>query len=69
VASGAATFNRLGFESRRALVNGAPGVVSFADGQPLSVVGFTVAGGRIVEMNIRSDPDRLRQLDLAAVEP
>ena len=34
VASGAARFNRLGFESRRALVNGAPGVVSFADGQP-----------------------------------
>ena len=69
VASGAARFNRLGFESRRALVNGAPGVVSFADGQPLSVVGFTVAGGRIVEMNILSDPDRLRQLDLAVVEP
>ncbi len=69
VASGAARFNRLGYESRRALVNGAPGVVSFADGQPLSVVGFTVAGGRIVEMNILSDPDRLRQLDLAVVEP
>ena len=69
VASGAARFNRLGFASRRALVNGAPGVVSFADGQPLSVVGFTVAGGRIVEMNILSDPDRLRQLDLAVVEP
>jgi RNA polymerase sigma-70 factor (ECF subfamily) len=69
VASGAARFNRLGFESRRALVNGAPGVVSFADDQPISVVGFTVAGGRIVEMNILSDPDRLRQLDLAVVEP
>jgi RNA polymerase sigma-70 factor (ECF subfamily) len=69
VASGAARFNRLGFESRRALVNGAPGVVSFADDQPISVVGFTVAGGRIVEMNILSDRDRLRQLDLAVVEP
>ena len=69
VASGAATFNRLGYESRRALVNGAPGVVSFADDQPISVVGFTVAGGRIVEMNILSDPDRLRELDLAVVGP
>ncbi len=69
VASGAATFNRLGYESRRALVNGAPGVVSFAGEEPFSVVGFTVAGGRIVEMNILSDPDRLRQLDLAVVEP
>ena len=69
VASGAATFNRLGYESRRALVNGAPGVVSFADDQPISVVGFTVAVGRIVEMNILSDPDRLRELDLAVVAP
>jgi len=69
VASGAATFNRLGYESRRALVNGAPGVVSFSDHQPISVVGFTVAGGRIVEMNILSDPDRLRELDLAVVAP
>jgi RNA polymerase sigma-70 factor (ECF subfamily) len=69
VASGAATFNRLGYESRRALVNGAPGVVSFADDRPISVVGFTVAGGRIVEMNILSDPDRLRELDLAVVAP
>jgi RNA polymerase sigma-70 factor (ECF subfamily) len=69
VASGASAFNRLGYESRRALVNGAPGVVSFADNQPISVVGFTVAGGRIVEMNILSDPDRLRELDLAVVAP
>jgi RNA polymerase sigma-70 factor (ECF subfamily) len=29
------------------------------------VLGFTVAQGRIVEMNILSDPARLRRLDLA----
>jgi RNA polymerase sigma-70 factor (ECF subfamily) len=64
VASGAITFSRLGYVTRRALVNGAPGVVTFAGEQPFAVLGFTVARGRIVEMNILSDPVRLRQLDL-----
>jgi RNA polymerase sigma-70 factor (ECF subfamily) len=69
VASGALTFQKLGYVSRRALVNGAPGVVSFAGEEPISVVGFTVAGGKIVELNILTDPARLRQLDLAVVAP
>ena len=64
VASGAVTFNTLGYVSRRALVNGAPGVVTFAGEQPFAVLGFTVAGGRIVEMNILADPARIRRLDL-----
>lgn len=67
VASGALGFQKLGFVSRRALVNGAPGVVSFAGETPVSVVGFTIAHGRIVEMNILSDPTRLRRLDLTLV--
>jgi RNA polymerase sigma factor (sigma-70 family) len=66
VASGAITFRRLGYASRRALVNGAPGVVTFAGEAPFAVLGFTVAGGKIVEMNILTDPDRLSRLDLAA---
>jgi RNA polymerase sigma factor (sigma-70 family) len=69
VASGATTFNRLGYERRRVLVNGGPGVVAFDGGEPFSVVGFTVAGGRIVEMNILTDPARLRQLDLSVAAP
>ena len=64
VASGAVTFNTLGYVSRRALVNGAPGVVTFAGEQPFAVLGFTVAGGKIVEMNILADPARIRRLDL-----
>ena len=67
VASGAVMFNRLGFVSRRALVNGAPGTVTFAGGAPFAVLGFTVAHGKIVEMNILSDPARLRQLDLTVL--
>ena len=64
VASGAVTFNTLGYVSRRALVNGAPGVVTFAGEQAFAVLGFTVAGGKIVEMNILADPARVRRLDL-----
>ena len=67
VAAGAVTFNTLGYVSRRALVNGAPGVVTFADEQPFAVLGFTVAGGRIVEMNILSDPARIGRLDLTVL--
>ncbi|MBV9417510.1 MAG: sigma-70 family RNA polymerase sigma factor [Solirubrobacterales bacterium] len=64
LASGAISFQALGLVSRRVLVNGAPGVVTFADGEPFTLAGFTVAGGRIVEMNILADQARLRKLDL-----
>jgi RNA polymerase sigma-70 factor (ECF subfamily) len=67
VASQAVSFARLGLSVRRALVNGAPGVVTFVDGEPYTVLGFTVAGGRIVEMNILADPARVRGLDLPRV--
>jgi RNA polymerase sigma factor (sigma-70 family) len=67
VASGAVAFRTLGYVSRLALVNGAPGVVTFAGEQPFSVVGFTVAGGKIVEMNILVDPARLARLDLTVL--
>jgi RNA polymerase sigma-70 factor (ECF subfamily) len=32
------------------------------------VVGFTVAGGRIVEINLLADPARLRELDLQGLD-
>ncbi len=67
VASGAVAFRTLGYVSRLALVNGAPGVVTFAGEQAFSVVGFTVAGGKIVEMNILVDPARLDRLDLTVL--
>jgi RNA polymerase sigma-70 factor (ECF subfamily) len=51
--------------ARPALVNGAAGIVVTARGRPLSVLGFTVAAGRIVEIDIITDPERLGQLDLA----
>jgi RNA polymerase sigma-70 factor (ECF subfamily) len=64
VASQAIGFASLGYAARRALVNGAPGVVTFADGEPYTVLGFTIAHGKIIEMNILADPARLGRMDL-----
>lgn len=50
-----------------ALVNGAAGVVVAPKGRPLSVMAFTVRGGKIVEIDALSDPDRLTSIDLSAV--
>jgi RNA polymerase sigma-70 factor (ECF subfamily) len=43
-------------------VNGAAGVVVTAGGRVVTVVGFTVVGGRIVEINVLADPERLGRL-------
>ena len=50
--------------TRPALVNGAAGVVVTVGRRPTSVMAFTVAGGKIAEINAISDPERLRRLKL-----
>jgi RNA polymerase sigma-70 factor (ECF subfamily) len=67
VASQALGFSRLSLLVRPALVNGAAGAVSTRDGEPFSVVGFTVRGGKIVAIDILADPARLAGLDLTAL--
>ena len=52
---------------RPALVNGAAGMVATIAGQPVAVAGFTVSRGKIVEIDIIADPERLRRLDLAVL--
>jgi RNA polymerase sigma factor (sigma-70 family) len=69
VAERALTFARLSPFVRPALVNGAAGVVVAPHGRPFSVMGFTVRGGRIVAIDALADPVRLRQLDLAVLDP
>jgi RNA polymerase sigma factor (sigma-70 family) len=68
VAARALTFARLSPFVRPALVNGAAGVVVAPRGKPFSVMGFTVAGGQIVEIDAITDPERLRALDLAVLD-
>jgi RNA polymerase sigma factor (sigma-70 family) len=64
VASQALMFANRGPFARPALVNGSPGIVVAPDGRPVSVMGFTVAHGRIVEIDSVVDPERLAQLGL-----
>jgi RNA polymerase sigma factor (sigma-70 family) len=62
------TFARLAAAARPVLVNGAPGFVVAPRGRPVAVAGFTVARGRIVEIDMLADPARLRALDLAVLD-
>ncbi len=64
VASQALMFARADLTVRRALINGAAGGVTFLNGRPFSVGAFTVRGGRIVEIDFLTDPERLAKLDL-----
>ena len=66
VARTAMAFRQLAPGARHALVNGAAGLVVSREGRPFAVIAFTIRGGRVTELDILADPERLR--DLAAVE-
>ena len=68
VAKRALTFAQPSALVRRALVNGAAGVVVAVDSRPFSIMGFTVADGKIVEIDILADPERIRHLDLSVLD-
>jgi RNA polymerase sigma factor (sigma-70 family) len=68
IARNAITFARFAQYAQLALVNGAMGIVAMSGGKTYAIMGFTVRGGTIVEIDILADPERLRQLDLAALD-
>jgi RNA polymerase sigma-70 factor (ECF subfamily) len=68
VARGAQTFSVLGLVRRPVLVNGLAGAFCTLEGRPFSVMAFTVRGGKIVEIDILRDPERLRQLDMTVLD-
>jgi RNA polymerase sigma factor (sigma-70 family) len=49
---------------RPVLINGAAGVILLEGVKPLAVWGFTIARGKIVEIDSISDPERLRGLGI-----
>jgi RNA polymerase sigma factor (sigma-70 family) len=65
VAGQALTFSRRSPFARPALVNGAVGIVVAPRGRLLVVLGLTVARGRIVAIDVVTDPARLHECDLA----
>jgi hypothetical protein len=61
----AETFSGRARFARPALVNGAAGAVWAPGGRPRVVFGFTITRGKIAQIDLVADPERLRQLDLA----
>jgi RNA polymerase sigma-70 factor (ECF subfamily) len=66
VAGRAAAFSRRDPLVRPALINGAPGWVSYLHGEPAAIGALTTRNGRIATMDILLDPARLARLDLTA---
>jgi RNA polymerase sigma-70 factor (ECF subfamily) len=70
VVAQAASFSKIALSNQIVLVNGNVGVVTrLPGGRAFSVIAFTIADGRVVEMDILADSDRLSRLDLSAIEP
>jgi RNA polymerase sigma-70 factor (ECF subfamily) len=53
--------------AQASLVNGAVGVIVAPRGRLLLVLALTVSRGKIVEIDVVTDPGRLRQVDLAVL--
>jgi len=63
----AASFSKVALSNQVVLVNGNIGLLTrLPDGRLFSVIGFTIASGKVVEMDILADPGRLSRLDLSA---
>jgi len=67
VAGQALIWSRVDLTMQRALINGAVGLISIREGQPFSVGAVTVSRGKIVEIDILGDPERIAQLDLTVL--
>jgi RNA polymerase sigma-70 factor, ECF subfamily len=54
--------------SQPAIINGSAGIVFAPQGRLRRVLSFTIVQGKIIEIEVIADPDRLRQLDLAVLD-
>jgi RNA polymerase sigma factor (sigma-70 family) len=57
-----------GAELHPALINGTAGVVITVHGRPYAVMGFTVARGKIVEIDAIADPERVESIAAAVLK-
>jgi len=67
-AKGAIAYGHLARLTRPALVNGAVGVVVAPQGRLVRALRFTIANGKITEIDVIGDPARLAELDVAIVD-
>jgi RNA polymerase sigma-70 factor, ECF subfamily len=69
VAARAFPFTRIAQVSLPALINGAIGIVTAADGKPVTLVAFTVTGAKITAIDLIDNPRRIAEADLAVSDP
>jgi RNA polymerase sigma factor (sigma-70 family) len=67
VAGRAFPFTRTAQITLPALINGAAGVITAADGRPVTLIGFTITGAKIVAIDLTDDPCRIAEADLAVL--
>lgn len=68
VAAHALTYSRSARFVQPALVHGAVGLAIVPQGRVVGALGFTVIQNKIVEIEMISDPERLRHVDLTAID-
>jgi RNA polymerase sigma factor (sigma-70 family) len=68
VAGRAFPFTRIAQVTLPALIDGAAGIVTAADGRPITLVGFTITGTKIVAIDVTDDPRRIAEADLAILD-
>lgn len=54
---------------RMALIHGSPGLIVAPAGRLSRALAFTLDGSRITRLEVIGDPDRLRELEVAVLEP
>jgi len=59
-----ATAPRFAHLAQPVLVNGQAGALFGTRDEPIAVIGFTIAGGRIAALNLIADQDKLRHLTI-----
>jgi hypothetical protein len=68
VAGRAFPFTRIAQVTLPALINGAVGVVTAADGRPISLMASTITDAKIVAIDLIDDPGRIAEADLAILD-
>ncbi|MGC1567333.1 MAG: hypothetical protein WA794_15080 [Trebonia sp.] len=69
VAARAFPFTRIAQVSLPALINGAIGIVTAADGKPVTLVRFRVTGAKITAIDLIDNPRSIAEADLAVSDP
>jgi RNA polymerase sigma-70 factor (ECF subfamily) len=69
VARGAKNFSARAQSGYLATINGAPGAIAVTeDGNLFSLAAFTVVDGKIVAIDVLSDPERMARIDRSVLE-